>query len=211
MQIWDITIPLNEKTPVWEGDKGVSVRQVSRLSLGSDFNVTRIEMDVHTGTHMDAPFHIFDDGDAVDDIPLDTLIGEAVVLSIPDFFKEISLDALREAGFQSGTQRLLLKTRNSRFWRDDPYSFRTDFVAVNRSAAAYLVEQRVELVGIDYFSISPVTDLKAPHEILLEGGVVILENLNLLEVESGAYKLVCLPIKLTGTDGAPVRAVLIRD
>ena len=211
MQILDITIPLNERTPVWEGEKGVMVKRVLKISRGADFNVTHIEMGTHAGTHIDSPYHISDDGVPVDGIPLETLIGEVSVLSIPESFNEISIDTLQAAGFQPGTKRLLLKTRNSRFWRDDPYTFRTDFVAVNRSAATYLVEQGVELVGIDYFSISPLSDLKAPHEILLKGGAVILENLNLLKVDPGKYQLVCLPIKLTGTDGAPVRAVLIRD
>ena len=211
MQIWDISIPLNESTPVWEGEEGVIIRRVLQISRGLDFNVSRIEMGTHAGTHVDSPYHLSDDGVPVDAIPFETLIGEVSVLSIPESFNEISIDALQTAGFQPGTKRLLLRTRNSRFWRDDPYSFRTDFVAVNRSAATYLVEQGVELVGIDYFSISPLSDLKAPHEILLKGGAVILENLNLLKVDPGKYQLVCLPIKLTGTDGAPVRAVLIRD
>ncbi len=211
MQILDITIPLDEKTPLWEGDKGVSLKRVSWLSRGADFNVTRMEMGVHSGTHIDAPFHLFDHAVSVDAIPLEILVGDAQVVNIPASVGEISPDDLRKSGLESGVKRLLLKTRNSNFWKDDPYSFRRDFVAINARTASFLVDEGIELIGIDYFSISPMADLKTPHEILLEAGVVILENVNLLGINAGFYQLVCLPMKLVGTDGAPVRAILIRN
>ncbi len=106
---------------------------------------------------------------------------------------------------------MLLKTRNSEYWTKDPIRFNHDYVAIDSSAAEFLVAEGVCFVGIDYFSISPFKDLLAPHQILLKAGVVIMENAYLVNVEPGEYSLFCLPLKLIGTDGAPVRAVLTCD
>ena len=84
MRIIDISIPLSEETPVWDGDKGISVSRVAKIEEGSDFNVSRIELGVHAGTHIDAPFHVFENGNTVDQIPLKTLIGSVQVIEIPD-------------------------------------------------------------------------------------------------------------------------------
>ena len=211
MQIIDITIPLSEKTPVWEGDQGVKIRQVSFTDNGADFNISRTEFGVHAGTHIDAPFHLFSQGKTVDTIPLDILIGDAVVLKIDPSYDVIDVKTLQACGFLPGTQRLILKTRNTDYWVNDPYGFNRDFMGINTDGAEYLVEQEVQLVGIDYFSASPISDLKKPHEIMLEAGIVILENTYLVNVKPGAYHLICLPLKLIGTDGAPVRAVLTKD
>ena len=211
MKIIDITLPMSNQTPVWEGDKGIIIRQVASLSKGSDFNVSRAEFGVHAGTHIDAPFHVFNYGYTVDKTPLDILIGPVQVVRIDDSIEIITREVLLKAGFVKSTQRLLLKTRNSDYWIKDPYRFNREFVAIDSSAAEFLVEESVSFVGIDYFSISPFIDLKAPHEILLRAGIVILENAYLVNVEPGTYNLICLPLSLVGTDGAPVRAVLTTE
>lgn len=210
MQIIDITIPLSNQTPVWEGDQGVTIRQVAFKEQGSDFNVSRTEFGVHAGTHIDAPFHLFSAGYTVDKIPLETLIGDVSVLQIRPSFEVINTNTLKESGFKPGTKRLILKTRNTNYWVNDPYGFNRDFIGIDSDGAEYLVEQGVQLVGMDYFSASPMNDLKHPHEILLEAGIVIMENAYLVDVEPGDYQLICLPLKLIGTDGAPVRAILTR-
>lgn len=211
MQIIDITLPLSNQTPVWEGDRGVTIQQTAVIGEGSDFNVSRAELGVHTGTHIDAPYHLFNQGYTVDEIPLEVLIGEVEVLQIPSDFKVIDSQALKSSGFKPGTQRVIFKTSNTRYWIDDPLQFHRDFIGINSDGAEFLAEQRLKLVGMDYFSASPVNELVRPHQILLEAGIVILENAILVDVEPGAFQLICLPIKLTGTDGAPVRAILIRD
>lgn len=206
--IYDVTIPINIETPVWTGDKEVSIRRDRAIAAGADYNVSLLEMGVHTGTHMDAPYHLSDAGRTVDQIPLEQLIGQAQVVVVPPEIESIDANFLTNCGLGKDIQRVLFKTRNSKFWNDQPLRFREDFVGVEASGARWLVEKGIVLAGIDWFSISPMRDLKTPHEILLQGGAVILENLDLRKVPAGSYELICLPLKLTGTDGAPVRAIL---
>lgn len=210
MQIIDISVPLSNRTPVWEGDEGVHIKMVEAKGQGSDFNVSRVELGVHAGTHIDAPFHLFNQGSTVDEISLETLIGEVTILEIAPEFETINQEALEAGGFESGIQRLILKTRNTDYWVNDPYRFNTEFTGIDTEGAEFLAAENVRLVGMDYFSASPLHDLIRPHEILLEAGIVILENACLVNVEPGRYNLICLPLKLLGTDGAPVRAILTR-
>jgi len=211
MNIIDISIPLSEKTPVWEGDKGINVPRVAKIEEGSDFNVSRIELGVHAGTHIDAPFHVFKNGNTVDQIPLDTLIGSVQVVEIPDGISVIDKNCLTNLNFRDGIERILLKTSNSIYWETDPFSFNKEYVAINSEGAKYLADMDLKLIGVDYFSVSSYDDLKQPHLILLDCGIVLLENIDLRQVVPEIYKLICLPLKIIGTDGAPVRAVLIEE
>ena len=206
--MYDITIPISSQTPVWTGDKEVKIQRDRSIAAGADYNVSLLEMGVHTGTHMDAPYHVIDGGRTVDQIPLEQLIGQAQVVVVPPEVETIGADFLSRCGLSEGVERVLFKTRNSKFWNDQPLRFRENFVGVEASGARWLVEKGIILAGIDWFSISPMNDLKTPHEILLRGGAVILENLDLRRTPAGSYELICLPLKLAGTDGAPVRAIL---
>ena len=127
---------------------------------------------------------------------------------VPPEIESITQEFLQGCGLAAEARRVLFKTRNSKFWNDQPLRFREDFIGIDSGAAHWLVEKGIVLAGIDWFSISFMRDLKTPHEILLEAGIVILENLNLRRVPAGSYELICLPLKLAGTDGAPVRAIL---
>jgi len=211
MKIIDITLPLSNQTLVWEGDKEITIEQVAFINKGSDFNVSRVEFGVHAGTHIDAPYHLDDQGYSVEKIPFDKLVGKIQVLQIDDSIDLITKEVLLGSGFQEGTERLLLKTKNTQNWINDPHRFVHDYAAIDSDAAAFLVEEGIKLIGIDYFSISPYDDLKASHQILLNAGIVILENAYLVNVEAGEYNLFCLPLNLVGTDGAPVRAILTLD
>jgi arylformamidase len=106
------------------------------------------------------------------------------------------------------TQRLLLKTRNSELWAAGVTKFRNDYVALSADAARWVVDRGIRLVGIDYLSVQCYEDNPLTHQILMKAGVIIVEGLNLAAVEPGSYELICLPIRLVGADGAPVRAVL---
>ena len=211
MNIIDISIPLSEKTPVWEGDKGISVPRVAKIEEGSDFNVSRIELGVHAGTHIDAPYHVFKNGSTVDQIPLGNLIGRVQVVEIPDGISVINKNCLMNLDFQDGIDRILFKTSNSIYWETDPFSFNKEYVAINSEGAEYLANMDLRLVGVDYFSVSSYDDLKQPHLILLKRGIILLENIDLRQVVPEIYQLICLPLKIIDTDGAPVRAVLISD
>ena len=211
MNIIDISIPLSEKTPVWEGDKGISVPRVAKIEEGSDFNVSRIELGVHAGTHIDVPYHVFKNGSTVDQIPLSNLIGRVQVVEIPGGISVINKNCLMNLDFQDEIDRILFKTSNSIYWETDPFSFNKEYVAINSEGAEYLANMDLRLVGVDYFSVSSYDDLKQPHLILLECGIILLENIDLRQVVPGIYQLICLPLKIIDTDGAPVRAVLIAE
>jgi arylformamidase len=166
---------------------------------------------VHAGTHIDAPYHLDDQGYSVDKVPLDKLCGKIQVLQINDSIDLITKEILLGSGFIQGTERLLLKTKNSRKWINSSSQFDHNYAAIDSTAATFLADAGIKFVGIDYLSISPYNDLKVPHQILLKAGIVILENAYLVNVEPGEYTLFCLPLNLVGTDGSPVRAILTLD
>jgi arylformamidase len=187
---------------VWDGDPDVSFEPAASLETGDPANLTRLGLGSHTGTHVDAPLHFLPGGDGVDRLPLDALIGPALVLDLTHVEADVRAADL---DFPAGAERLLLKTPNSRLWERD--EFAPEHVALEPDAARLLVERGVRLVGVDYLSVgSPET-----HRILLAAGVVPLEGLDLREVEAGAYRLVALPLRLEGVDGAPARVVLIQE
>ena len=204
---FDITIPLNNDTPVWPGDKGIRIWRTAEIGQTSDFNISRMELGVHSGTHIDAPFHLFSDGKTIDAYALDQLIGSVLVVEIQPGIELITKEILENINFE-GFERVLFKTDNSKYWNSDKPKFTDKYIALSSSGANYLATLGLCLVGIDYFSVSPMEDLLEPHRILLRKGITVLENVDLREVQPGVYTLYCLPMKLTGTDGAPVRAIL---
>jgi arylformamidase len=156
---------------------------------------------------MDAPLHFVNGGKSVDKIRIESLIGEVYVAEIMGT-NEITARHLEAKRLPSGINRLLIKTDNSRLWLERPDVFYEDFAAFRADAAQWLVDKKIELVGIDYLSVQKYGDSPAVHRILLGAEVVVLEGLNLHEVSEGYYELICLPIKLVGIEAAPIRAVL---
>ena len=208
MRTYDITLTISPDLPTWPGDPGVELERVEKIEDGSNANVSRVGMGVHTGTHVDAPFHFLQDGTTVDKLNLSLLTGRAYVLHLPDV-EVITAAVLEEAQIPPRTRRVLFKTRNSDFWVKKEPDFRTDFVGLSEDGAEYLVRRGVKLVGVDYLSVAPYRNSRPTHEKLLEAGVVIVEGLALSEVSQGRYTIYCLPLKLANSDGAPARAILI--
>jgi len=159
---------------------------------------------------VDAPAHLFEDGATVDQLPLEILVGPAVVAYLP---RELFIDAshLSRLALLPGTQRLLLRTQNSELWARGETKFQEDYVALTPDAAHWVVDQGIRLIGVDYLSVERYGDKPLVHRILLGSGVVVLEGLNLHNVSSGLYELICLPVRLGGADGAPTRAILRSD
>jgi arylformamidase len=123
----------------------------------------------------------------------------------PEVITAGDLDALK---IPEGTRRILFKTSNSEYWKDEHHTFQEKFVDLGPDAAARLVELGVNVVGVDYLSVAAYNDPVPTHKILLEAGVLIIEGLDLSRVSAGKYRLYCLPLKIAGSDGAPARVLL---
>lgn len=208
MHTYDISLLISPKMPTWPGDPGVVLDRFEKIEQGADANVTKFEMSVHTGTHVDAPYHFIPDGKSVECISLRLLTGRAYVLDLPDI-DLVTAEVLENSDLPPRTRRLLLKTRNSNYWARQENEFQTDYVGISADAAEYLVKRGVKLIGVDYLSVAPFFDTTPTHEIFLGAGVVIVEGLNLADISQGRYTLYCLPLKIDGADGAPARAILV--
>lgn len=210
MRIYDVSVPISAATPTYPGDPGIEIRQWAAISEGAAANVSLLHFGAHTATHVDAPAHFIEGASKVDAMPLEALVGPALVVSIPDDVDAIEASHL--AALTPGeTTRVLFKTRNSAFWSDTSRGFRKAFTYITPAAAQALVALGVRLVGIDYLSVEKFqSERHETHEILLSRGVVIIEGLDLREIPAGSYELICLPLKIAGGtgDGAPARAIL---
>ena len=194
MEIIDVSVPVRPGMVTYPGDPEVRLERVSSIAEGEVANISRLDFGVHTGTHVDAPVHFVEGAAGAEALPLDALVGPCIVV-----------DGLEPAAVPAGSERVLFKTPNGRLWeRDD---FADDFVKLDGEGAQALVAGGVRLVGIDYLSIGD----EEAHQVLLEAGVVAVEGLDLRGVEPGPYQLVCAPLKLVGSDGAPARVLLLRD
>jgi arylformamidase len=210
MHIYDLSVPISTRTPVYPGDPGIDIQQWKALANGDSANVSFLHLGAHTATHVDAPSHFIEGGTKVSDMSLDVLIGPARVVETPGNMTEIDYDFVSGLHLQSVT-RILFKTRNSNFWAESHEMFRKDFTHLTHSAAGVLIDRGIRLVGVDYLSVEKFKSEKhETHLSLLANGVVILEGLNLRDVPGGDYELICLPLLIAeGTgDGAPARTVL---
>lgn len=206
-RIYDISTPVRTGGVIYPGNPEIIIQPQQAISAGAGANVSSVSFGSHTGTHVDAVKHFIDDGQTVDQIPLERLIGPALLLAFPDDLMSVGAADLERHDL-SGHTRVLLRTRNSSFLEGP--EFVKDYTYLAPDGAEYLVSRGIELVGIDYFSIEQFhSGHHKTHRTLLERGVVIVEGLSLSVPGAGAYELICLPLRLAGLDGAPARAVLI--
>jgi arylformamidase len=204
-RIIDISVRLHPQIPVWPDSAGFHTMSTMALDKGDTANVTRLDCDVHVGTHIDAPRHFLKNGKTVDELSLDILIGPAVVVFLPRT-RLITAAVLEKLPIPPHTRRLLLHTRNSRMWAEP--QFNSDYTALAPDAAQWIVDRHIGLVGIDYLSVEQFGTPPDAHTILLAADIVILEGLNLTDAAAGTYELICLPLRLAGAEGAPARAIL---
>lgn len=204
-KIIDISVPVEEGMVVWPNSLKPSFKFVSSHKKGDLWTETEVSMNLHTGTHIDAPLHRIRAGNPIDKVLLGALVGPAFVAFLPKI-KTIASKDLDNLNLPKNTTRLLLKTANSEMPR---VKFRKNFVGLTPDAAHWIAKRNIQLVGTDYLSVAQFDKQPEVHEILLKKEVVLLEGLNLSGVRPGAYQLICLPLKLIGTEAAPVRAVLI--
>ena len=204
-RIYDVTIPIREGMVVWPGDDPVEITKVKSMPRGDRFNQSQIKMGAHTGTHIDAPLHFIDGARGVDSISPALLVGPVVVLEIQGI-RKIGAEAFRNSGIPDGITRVILKTDNVDLIGRD--QFVEDFSHLTPEGARYLVNHGIKVLGFDYYSVAEFGKGDDVHQILLSEGVVIIEGLDLRGVPAGVYRLMALPMKLAGGDGAPARVLL---
>jgi arylformamidase len=196
MKIVDISMPLSPETQVFPGDPPVVFDVLSAVAAGDPNTLSRISLSAHTGTHMDAPSHVFSDERTVDSIGLDALVGPAWVMDVSGS-RPVDSRALAAARPTQPMKRLLIRSGDPNSW------FSSD-------ACRWLARFAPSLIGFDGISVDSLdNDELEVHKTLLGAGTVLIENLDLSGVVTGMHFLVCLPLKLIGTEGAPVRAILI--
>ena len=201
--IYDISVPVHPGMHIYRGTPGVTLARHESIADGALANVSRLELGVHSGTHVDGASHFIEGAAGTEALPLETLVGPVLVVDATQF--DADLDEAALTSLELGDrERILFKTKNSQLW--ELPEFTDDFIRLTGSGARHLIDRGVRLVGIDYLSIGDVD----AHRELLGAGVVAVEGLDLREVEPGAYELICLPIRLEGSDGAPSRAILVR-
>jgi arylformamidase len=208
MSKWrDITMPSFDGMVNWPGDGRVEMKLVMSIEEGAECNVTRLNMSVHTGTHMDAPGHFIADGVKMEAWPVEATVGRCRVIEILDP-EAVRAAELARHGPQPG-ERILFKTENSRRQRLASPVFVEEFTYVAEDAAQLLVNCGVQTVGVDYLSVGGFfKDGRETHLALLGAGVWVIEGLDLTAISPGEYELNCLPLLLRGADGAPCRALL---
>lgn len=206
MRLYDISQTLRAGVPVWPGDQEYSARWTMKRNEGASCNVAAVTMSTHSGTHIDAPYHFDETGLDVSQLDPEVFIGSARVVGV-EVEDCIRASHLMELPWE-GVERALFRTSSGAAPGE---SWDSEFVFLSEDAAEFLGSLGLRLVGTDAPSVDAFAskDLEV-HRILHRHGVAVLEGVRLAHVPPGDYELVCLPLKLAGLDGSPVRAILRR-
>lgn len=204
-EVFDISITIQEGMLSFPGDTIPEIERIKEIEKAG-YNLSKMQVSVHVGTHADAPTHFVKGGKYIDEIKPERFMGETQVIEIKNENK-ITKAELKELEIKS--DKLLFKTFNSEYLKED--SFNENFVYMTRQAAEYLVDLGVKLIGIDYLTIESLTSKDfAVHKLLLGNDVIILEAVNLIDIEPGLYNLLAFPLKLQNCEASPIRALLTR-
>lgn len=205
-RVWDISERIEPGTATFPGDTPFSQEWVMRMSQGAACNVSTIRMSVHVGTHTDAPLHYDSSGQDIASVDVQTYVGRCRVVEVTPVGSppRVAAHELSRARLE-GAERVLIRTSAAH----DHKAFDPDFVSLGEEAGKVLADAGVKLVGIDTPSMDHSSDKElGGHHALYEGGVAILENIDLTGVPEGDYELIALPLRIVGCDSSPVRAIL---
>jgi arylformamidase len=203
-KLYDISMDLNAQTPEWPGDTPFGYRLSVTQEQSGSVNIGELKTSTHIGTHVDAPFHYDGQGMKIDELPLDVYLSTAQVVDVQGK-SIISMSDLPKP--EAGVATILLKTAS---WGDRT-KFPEGWPLFRADIAEWLVEHNIKLLGVDVPSVDPETSKELPmHQAMNKHGRFILEGIVLDEVPAGVYELAALPLKITGAEGSPVRAVLYK-
>jgi len=208
MKIIDISLKIDNKIHLWPGEHN-KLNIIKTKYLDTDgVNVSRINMGLHTGTHIDSPLHHIKDAQSVNEINLNNFYSKAQVIDLTHVNNSIKLEDIINIDF---TEKVILfKTKNSLLYKTRDTFFK-EYIYLEECAANYLVKKDINIIGIDYLSIENFYNKEAiVHKILFSNNIFVLESLDLNNVEAGIYTFIGFPIKLVDTEASPVRAILIK-
>ncbi|MCK5811604.1 MAG: cyclase family protein [Clostridiales bacterium] len=206
MKIYDVSMTINEQMMVYKNIEEKKPKiTILKTYKENQYNESSITIDIHTGTHIDAPFHMIDKGETIESIPLEKLVTNCQVLDLTEIKDGIEKKHLQSRKIKEGSF-ILFKTQNS-------YTefFDSNFIYLKKSGAEYLVEKKIKGVGIDALGIERGQKNHDTHTILMNQKIIIVEGLRLKDVLEGEYKMIALPLKIEGTDGAPARIILMSE
>lgn len=216
-RIFDISHRYTPDMPSFDSDEGIGqfLWLPQSMKNGSIANNSEMKMQTHTGTHVDAPGHVFDHyfdaGFDVDTLDLEVLNGPALLVDVPRN-KNITAEVMESLNIPKGVRRVLFRTLNTDRRLMFTKKFDTSYVGFTQDGAKWLVENtNIKLVGIDYLSVAAYSDLLSAHYAFLKGRETILvEGLKLDDIKPGIYSVHCLPLRLFGAEGSPIRCILIK-
>lgn len=201
----DISQPLNKSIAHWPGDTPFTYQMTYSKAQTGSVNIGCITTSLHSGTHVDAPFHFDNEGEKVIDLDINLYIGGCRLIDVSKYSK-INQAVLSEFNLE-GISRLLLRTSI----KNNPTVFPDKIPYLTEDCAVYLKEKGIKLIGVDVPSVDPLDSKDmAGHHALHQNGIHILENVMLDKLEIGDYELIALPLPLEDADGSPVRAVVKR-
>jgi arylformamidase len=201
---YDLTAKIDPSLVVYPGDPTFKMEPITEIGVDHcSFKLCQLSFGNHTGTHIDFPRHTISGGQTSDDYSLDDLMGNGIVIEVPETFGAVNHEFVSQHP-DLRDKIIFFKTRNSQLSKHQPYH--TNYVYIEPEAAQYLVEQGVKIVGIDYISVDPETAHTLPaHNTLLSKGVLIVENLELRDIPAGNYTIYIAPLNIREADGVPVR------
>jgi arylformamidase len=203
MKIYDVTAPIFNGMPVYKNKP----EKQPTIDTNTNGHVTesRISMDVHTGTHVDAPLHMINEGETIETIDIEQLVRPVKVFDLTKADEKISLKDIKGLEIEEN-DFILFKTKNS--W-DTEFNF--EFIYVAEDAATYLADKKISGVGIDALGIERAQEGHPTHRSLMGSGVIIMEGLQLKDIEAGQYFMVAAPLKIENTDASPARVLLFDE
>ncbi|KML01372.1 cyclase family protein [Rossellomorea marisflavi] len=203
MKIYDVTAPIHSDMPVYKN------KPEKKPSIKTDTNghvtESRISIDLHTGTHVDAPLHMFNEGETIETIDIKQLVRQVKVFDLTDAEENISYDDIKDLDIEEN-DFVIFKTKNS--W-DEEFNF--DFIYVAADAAKHLAEKKIAGVAIDALGIERAQEGHPTHRTLMGNGVIIMEGLRLKDIEPGQYFMVAAPLNVQKTDASPARVLLFDE
>lgn len=204
MKIIDITLPLSSKLVTSPTEAFFKLERIKTFAENG-VNLSKLTLGVHNGTHIDAPLHFSNGGKGTSEIDPKKLLGPCQVLRV-----KTTTNLIEKSDIEGriNSERVLFKTTNSQLLTKP---FTTNYIAIGFSAAEYLIEKKVKLVGIDYFGSEAKGSPGHPvHTTLLKNEIVIVEAVNLAEVEPGDYEIFVGALAIENSDGAPARILLVQ-